>query len=42
MSHDYNVVINPYSSHHSIMKLIVLRLDSANKPSAMSEGVAEI
>jgi hypothetical protein len=24
------------------MKLIILRLDAANKPSAMSEGVAEI
>jgi hypothetical protein len=42
ISHDYNVVINPYSPHHSIMKLIILRLDSANKPSSMSEGVVEI
>jgi hypothetical protein len=30
-SHDYSVVINPYSSHHNIMKLIILRLDAANK-----------
>jgi hypothetical protein len=42
ISHDYNVVINPYSSHHSPMKLIVLRLNTVNKPSPMSEGVAEI
>jgi hypothetical protein len=40
--HDYNVVINPYSYHHIIMKLIILRLDAAHKPSPMSEGVAEI
>jgi hypothetical protein len=36
------VVVNPYSSHHSSMKLIILRLDAANKPSPMSEGVMEI
>jgi hypothetical protein len=39
---DYNVVINRYSSHHSIMKLIILRLNILNKPSPMSEGVLEI
>jgi hypothetical protein len=32
ISHDYNVVINPYSSYHNIMKLIVLRLNKVNKP----------
>jgi hypothetical protein len=42
MSHDYNVVINPYSSHHSNIKLIILHLDSANKPTPISEGVMEI
>jgi hypothetical protein len=42
MSHDYNVVINPYSSHHSNMKLIILCLNSSNNPSPISEGVAEI
>jgi hypothetical protein len=42
ISHDYNVVINPYSSHRSIMKLIILRLDSANKPSPTSGGVTKI
>jgi hypothetical protein len=42
ISLDYNVVINPYSSHHSIMKLIILRLDSANKLSLISERVVEI
>jgi hypothetical protein len=39
---DYNVVIDPYSYHHIIRKFIILRLDSANKPSPISEGVAEI
>jgi hypothetical protein len=42
INHDYNVVIDPYSYHHIIMKLIILRLDSANKPSPISEGVTEI
>jgi hypothetical protein len=42
MNHDYNIVIDPYSYHHIIMKLIILRLDSANKPSPISEGVEEI
>jgi hypothetical protein len=42
ISHDYNVVINPYSYHHIIMKLIILRLNTVNKPSPMSEGVTEI
>jgi hypothetical protein len=31
-----------YNYHHNIMKLTNLRLDSANKPSPISEGVAEI
>jgi hypothetical protein len=42
ISHDYKVVINPYSYHHIIMKLIIQRLNTVNKPSPMSEGVAEI
>jgi hypothetical protein len=42
ISHDYKVVINPYSYHHNNMKLIILRLDAANKSSLMSKGVAEI
>jgi hypothetical protein len=42
INHDYNVVINPYSYHHIIMKLIILQLDSANKPSPISKGVVEI
>jgi hypothetical protein len=42
ISHDYKVVINPYSYHHIIMKLIILRLDSVNKQSPIFEGVAEI
>jgi hypothetical protein len=40
--HDYNVVIDPYSYHHIIMNLIILHLDSMNKPSSISEGVMEI
>jgi hypothetical protein len=31
-----------YSYHHKIMKLIILHLDSANKPSLISESAAEI
>jgi hypothetical protein len=42
MSHDYNVVIDPYSYYLIIMKLIILRLNTVNKPSPMSEGVVEI
>jgi hypothetical protein len=42
INHDYNIVIDPYSYHHIIMKLIILRLNTTNKPSPMSEGVAEI
>jgi hypothetical protein len=42
INHDYNVVIDPYSYHHIIMKLIILCFDSANKPSPISEGVTEI
>jgi hypothetical protein len=42
MSHNYNVVIDRYSYHHIIMKLIILYLNTSNKPSPMSEGVAEI
>jgi hypothetical protein len=38
----YNVVNDPYSYHHIIMKLIILHLNTANKPSSMSEGVTEI
>jgi hypothetical protein len=41
INHDYKVVIDPYSHHHIIMKFINLRLNIANKPSPMSEGVAE-
>jgi hypothetical protein len=41
--HDYEVVITPNSYHHiMIMKLRILRLDAANKPSPMSKGVTEI
>jgi hypothetical protein len=42
ISCDYKVVTYPYSYHQIIMKLIILRLDSVNKQSPMSEGVAEI
>jgi hypothetical protein len=42
ISHDYKVVTYPYSYHHNIMKLIIVHLDSTNKPSRMSEGVVEI
>jgi hypothetical protein len=42
IKHDYNVVIEPYSYHHIIMELIILRLNIANKPSPMSEGVVDI
>jgi hypothetical protein len=42
INHDYTVVIDPYSYHHIIMKLIILCLNTANKPSRMSEGVTEI
>jgi hypothetical protein len=42
INHDYHVVIDPYSYHHIIMKLIILRLNTANKPSPMSESVTEI
>jgi hypothetical protein len=42
-SHDYKIVITPNSYHHiMIMKMIILCLDVVNKPSPMSEGVAEI
>jgi hypothetical protein len=34
--------LHPYRYHHSIMKLIILCLDSMNKPSPMSVGVTEI
>jgi hypothetical protein len=42
INHDYNVVIDPYSYHHIIMKSIILRLNTVNKSSPMSEGVVEI
>jgi hypothetical protein len=42
ISFDYTVGINPYSSHPGIMKLIILRLGVANKPSLISESVTEI
>jgi hypothetical protein len=41
ISHDYNVVINPYSSHHSIMKLIIIRNDCNRQVLPISEGIAE-
>jgi hypothetical protein len=41
-NHDYNVAIDPYSYHHIDMKLIILRLNTANKPSPLSKGVTEI
>jgi hypothetical protein len=31
INHDYKVDIHPYSYHHKIMKLIILRLGAANK-----------
>jgi hypothetical protein len=31
INHDYKVVIHPYSYHHNVMKLIILRLNLANK-----------
>jgi hypothetical protein len=42
INHDYNVVIDPNRYHHIIMMLIILRLDSVNKSSPISEGVTEI
>jgi hypothetical protein len=42
ISHDYKVVIPPYSYHHIIMKLIIIHLDSANKSSPMSMDVVKI
>jgi hypothetical protein len=42
LNHDYNVFINQYSYHHIIVKLIILHLNTANKPSPMSKGVVEI
>jgi hypothetical protein len=31
INHDYKVAIHPYSYHHKIMKLIILRLGATNK-----------
>jgi hypothetical protein len=42
INHNYNVIIDPYSYHHIIMQLIILRLNTANNISPMSEGVAKI
>jgi hypothetical protein len=42
INHDYHVVIDPYSYHHIIMNLIILRLNTANKPSPVSESVMKI
>jgi hypothetical protein len=42
INHDYNVVIDPYHYHHIIKKLIILHLGAANKPSLISQSVAEI
>jgi hypothetical protein len=42
INNDYNIIIDPNNYHHIIMKLIILRLDSVNKPSPISEGVTEI
>jgi hypothetical protein len=41
ISHDYHVVINPYSSDHSIMKLTILRNDCNGQVLPISEGIAE-
>jgi hypothetical protein len=41
ISHEYNVVINPYSSHHSIMKLIILQNDCNGQVLPISEGIAK-
>jgi hypothetical protein len=40
--HDYKIVIDPYNHHHIIIKLIILYLNTANKPSPISERVTEI
>jgi hypothetical protein len=42
ISLDYTVGSNPYSSHPGIMKMIILHLGAANKPSLIFESVAEI
>jgi hypothetical protein len=41
ISHDYNVVINPYSYHQIIMKLIILRNYCNGQVLPISEGIAE-
>jgi hypothetical protein len=40
ISHDYNVVIDPYSYHHIIMKFIILRLNTAAAPADSGEPEA--
>jgi hypothetical protein len=41
ISHDYKVVINPYSYHHNIMKLIILQNDCDGQVLPIPEGIAE-
>jgi hypothetical protein len=36
INHDYKVAIHPYSYHHKIMKLIILRLCAVNKRHSFS------
>jgi hypothetical protein len=38
INHDYNVVIDPYSYHHIIMKLIILRNDYNRQVLPISVG----
>jgi hypothetical protein len=42
INYDYNIVIDLYIYHHIIIKLRILRLDSKNKLSPISEGIANI
>jgi hypothetical protein len=41
INHDYNIVIDPYSYHHIIMKLIIIRNDCNGQVLPITEGIAE-
>jgi hypothetical protein len=41
INHDYIAVIDPYSYHHIIMKLIILRNDCNGQVLPISEGITE-
>jgi hypothetical protein len=41
INHDYNVVIDPYSYHHIIMKLIIQWNDCNGQVLPISEGIVE-